>query len=108
VGIPQDSSGNVTCYYWLHTHDTTGIIHIESPVDEVFTFGQLRDEWSHQFVSLGFPPELLLTNGWTIWVNGKIYTGSLYSVPLAAHNIITLAYNSPKVKPITTYNWGSL
>jgi hypothetical protein len=22
------------CFYWLHTHDGTGIIHIESPVKE--------------------------------------------------------------------------
>ncbi|HEX7734638.1 MAG TPA: hypothetical protein VF458_07240 [Ktedonobacteraceae bacterium] len=108
VGIPQDQSGNATCFYWLHTHDTTGVIHIEAPVKEVFTFGQFRDEWDQQFVSLGFAPELLLNTGWTIWVNGKIYTGSLASVPLDAHNIITLAYNSPKAKPVTTYNWGTL
>ncbi|HEY3992055.1 MAG TPA: hypothetical protein VGM01_04150 [Ktedonobacteraceae bacterium] len=107
VGIPQGSSGNATCFYWLHTHDASGIIHIESPSNEVFTFGQFRDEWDQQFVSLGFPPELLL-NGWKIWINGKVYNGSLASVPLEAHNIITLAYNSPNVKPVTTYNWGSL
>lgn len=108
VGIPQDQSGNASCFYWLHTHDTSGVVHIEAPVKEVFTFGQFRDEWDQQFVSLGFAPELLLNSGWTIWVNGKIYNGSLSSVPLDAHNIITLAYNSPKVKPVTTYNWGGL
>jgi hypothetical protein len=108
VGIAQDSSGNATCFYWLHTHDTSGVIHIESPSTEVFTFGQFRDVWDQQFVSLGFPPELLLTSGWKIWVNGKVYTGSLAGIPLEAHSIITLAYNSPNVKPVTTYNWGSL
>ncbi len=107
VGIPQDSSGNVTCYYWLHTHDSTGVIHIESPSSEVFTFGQFRDEWDQQFQSLGFPNELLLS-GWKIWINGKVYNGSLTSVPLDAHNIITLAYNSPNVKPATTYAWNGL
>ena len=107
VGIPQSSSGSATCFYWLHTHDTSGVIHIESPSNEVFTFGQFRDEWDQQFVSLGFPPELLL-NGWQIWINGKVYNGSLASVPLEAHNIITLAYNSPGVKPVTTYAWNGL
>jgi hypothetical protein len=107
IGIPQDQSGNATCYYWLHTHDSSGIIHIESPSNEVFTFGQFRDEWDQQFQSVGFPPELLL-NGWKIWINGKVYNGSLASIPLEAHSIITLAYNSPNVKPVTTYNWGSL
>ncbi len=108
VGIPQDSSGNSTCFYWLHTHDSSGIIHIESPVNEIFTFGQFRDEWDQQFQSLGFAPELLLNAGWTIWLNGQKYNGTLSNVPLAAHNIVTLAYNSPNVKPVKTYNWGSL
>lgn len=108
VGIAQDSSGNATCFYWLHTHDTTGVIHIESPSTEVFTFGQFRDVWDQQFQSLGFPTELLLNTGWKIWVNGKVYNGSLTSIPLEAHNIITMAYNSPNVKPVTTYAWNGL
>ncbi|MGH9965245.1 MAG: hypothetical protein ACRD5E_10515, partial [Nitrososphaeraceae archaeon] len=27
------------CLYWLHTHDDSGIIHIESPVERQFTIG---------------------------------------------------------------------
>lgn len=108
VGIPQDQSGNATCFYWLHTHDSSGIIHIEAPAKEPFTFGQFIDEWNQQFQSVGFYSQLLLNTGWTIWVNGKPYHGSLDSIPLAAHNIITIAYNSPNAKPATTYNWGSL
>jgi hypothetical protein len=108
VGIPQDSTGNAACFYWLHTHDSSGILHIESPSSEVFTFGQFRDEWQQQFVSLGMPSQLLLNSGWKIWINGKVYNGTLSSIPLDAHNIITLAYNSPNVKPATTYNWNGL
>jgi hypothetical protein len=29
----------------LHTHDTTGIVHVESPVQKDFTLGQLFTEW---------------------------------------------------------------
>lgn len=109
IGIPQDSSGNSACYYWLHTHDSSGVVHIESPSTEVFTLGQFIDEWDQQFVSLGFPPELLLKSGWTIWVNGqKSNSSSFTSIPLEAHDIITLAYNSPDAKPVTTYNWNGL
>ena len=32
-----------SCFYWLHTHDDTGIIHIESPVNKTFTLGQFFD-----------------------------------------------------------------
>ena len=33
------------CIYWLHTHDESGIIHIESPIKRDFTVGQLFDLW---------------------------------------------------------------
>ncbi len=108
IGIPQDQSGNATCFYWLHTHDSSGIIHIEAPAKEPFTFGQFIDEWNQQFQSAGFYSQLLLPTGWTIWINGKPYHGSLDSIPLAAHNIITIAYNSPNAKPATTYAWNGL
>jgi hypothetical protein len=109
IGIAQgQQGGNATCFYWLHTHDTSGVIHIEAPAKEPFTFGQFLDEWNQQFQSQGFPSQLLLTTGWTIWINGKSYHGTLNSIPLAAHNIITLAYNSPQAKPVTSYAWGGL
>lgn len=109
IGIPQDQSGNATCYYWLHVHpEYQNVIHIEAPTTEPFTLKQFIDEWNQQFNSLGFPSQLLLDTGWTIWINGTKYTGDLDSVPLSAHNIITAAYNSPNAKPMTVYNWNGL
>jgi hypothetical protein len=84
------------------------VVHIEAPTTETFTLGQFIEEWDQQFVSLGFPPELLLKTGWTVWVNGQKYNNSFMNIPLAAHDIITLAYNSPSAKPVTTYNWNGL
>jgi hypothetical protein len=34
------------CIYWLHTHDDSGVIHIESPVKEAFTLGQFLHIWN--------------------------------------------------------------
>jgi hypothetical protein len=34
------------CIYWLHTHDDSGIIHIESPIKRNFTLGQFLDIWN--------------------------------------------------------------
>lgn len=104
TGIAPDGS----CYYWLHTHDTTGVIHIESPTEHTYTFGNFLDEWSAHFSSLGYPPELDFTTGWQVWVNGKPYTGSFRNIPLTAHALITMAYDSPGVKPVTTYAWNGL
>lgn len=104
VGIASDGS----CFYWLHTHDTTGVIHIESPTQKNYTLGNFFDEWSQRFSSLGYPSELDLTSGWQVWVNGRLYSGDFHSIQLTAHELITLAYNSPNAKPDKTYSWGNL
>jgi hypothetical protein len=104
VGIASDGS----CFYWLHTHDTTGVIHIESPTQKNYTLGNFFDEWSQRFSSLGYPSELDLTSGWQVWVNGKPYSGDFHNIQLTAHELITLAYNSPNAKPDKTYSWGNL
>ncbi len=104
VGIASDGS----CYYWLHTHDTSGVIHMEAPASRSFIFGNFLDEWSAHFSSLGYPPELDFTTGWKVWVDGKPYTGNFRNIPLVAHALITMAYDSPGVKPDTTYAWNGL
>ena len=106
VGIPTDNS----CLYWLHTHDTSGVIHIEAPAGRNFTLGTFFNIWGQQFSSLQYPPELDQPggSGWQVWVNGKPYNGDFHNIPLQAHLLITLAYNTSGVRPDTIYNWGSL
>jgi hypothetical protein len=38
--IPND------CIFWLHTHDDSGIIHIESPVKTTFSLDQFLKVWN--------------------------------------------------------------
>ncbi len=105
VGIAPDG----TCYYWLHVHSSTpNVIHEESPDTRTFIFGNFLDEWEQVFSSLGYPPQLDLSTGWTVYVNGSLYKGNFRNIPLNAHTIITMAYNSPGVKPVTSYNWNGL
>jgi hypothetical protein len=84
------------------------VVHIESPAGRSYTLGNFFDIWGGQFQQLGYPSQLDLSSGWQAYVNGKPYNGDFHKIPLTAHTIITLAYNSPNVKPDTTYNWNGL
>lgn len=104
------SNANVTCLYWLHTHDASGVIHIESPTTKIYTLSQFFDIWQQKFSSATspFPTELSSSTGWVIYVNGKQVNTDFSHLQLNAHDIITLAYNSPGIKPETTYAWQGL
>jgi hypothetical protein len=104
IGIASDQS----CYYWLHTHDTSGVIHIESPTQKTYTLGEFFQEWSTRFPQIQYPTELDSAAGWQVYVDGKPYTGDFHNITLEAHKLITLAYNSPGIKPDTTYAWQGL
>jgi len=58
VGIP-DGIGIIpnSCIFWLHTHDGSGIIHIESPIEQSFTLGQFLNMWK-EFDSSSYPRDL--------------------------------------------------
>lgn len=104
LGIASDQS----CLYWLHTHDTSGVIHVEAPDQQVFTLGTFFKEWSEVFPQQQYPVQLSSTDGWKVYVNGKPYTGDFHKIELSAHTLITMAYQSPNAVPDTVYNWGDL
>jgi hypothetical protein len=96
------------CFYWLHTHDTSGVIHIEAPQQMTFTLGNFFHLWKQQFSQLQYPTQLDNTSGWQAYVDGKPYSGDFNAIPLIPHALITLAYKSPGVKPDTIYSWNGL
>jgi hypothetical protein len=104
IGIASDQS----CIYWLHTHDTSGVIHIEAPGQDNYKLGTFFKIWSQRFPQLGFPAQLDSTSDWQVYVNGKPYTGDFRQINLDAHALITMAYKTPNVKPDTVYNWNGL
>ncbi len=107
--IGVTSSANVTCFYWLHTHDNTGVMHIESPTTKPFTLNQFLDIWEKfSSSSSALPTQLLSSTGWVIYVNGKQVNTDFNHLQLHAHDLITIAYNSPGIKPDTTYAWQGL
>src|SRR5579863_6459747 len=49
IGIVGDPSN--VCFYWLHTHDETGIVHVETPQGHVFHLADLFAIWGEPLSS---------------------------------------------------------
>ncbi|HWE70521.1 MAG TPA: hypothetical protein VG205_09170 [Acidimicrobiales bacterium] len=89
-----------SCFSWLHTHDSSGIIHIESPIQRVYTLGNFFDIWGQPLSATQVGPA---AGAVTATVNGTPFTGSPRDIPLNAHNVIQLDVGSttPAPQPYT-------
>jgi hypothetical protein len=45
-----------SCFYWLHTHTETGVVHIESPVRRTFTLGDFFAIWQEPLSAMQVGP----------------------------------------------------
>jgi hypothetical protein len=92
------------CFYWLHTHDTTGIIHIESPSNRTYNLGEFFDIWKQKLTNNQILNHTASsTNPLSLHVNGKkVPSGTNYrDIVLHAHDVITIVYGKPpKTIPI--------
>jgi len=82
--------------YPLHTHDTSGVIHIESTVIRTFTLGQFFDVWGETF------SEDCIMNKCNDQLNKvRMYVDGNESFEFGDHifkdrEVITIEYGSPK------------
>jgi len=98
--VPANTGIHTTCLYWLHTHDDTGLIHIEAPVSAVYTLGQFFTVWGQPLSRdqvLGEhvgPAEAV-----HVFVNGQPYEGDPRTIPLEAHEQIVVQLGPPYPSP---------
>lgn len=104
IGIPL----GVGCLYWMHTHSNNGMIHIESPVNQLFTLGQFFDIWAVT-LSRTQAGTLRAPRGSSLHftVNGRAWTRDPKLIPLRNHEAIVIAAGPPFATP-SKPNWGSL
>lgn len=91
IGIPP--SGGITP---IHTHDTSGIIHIESPdAHAKYTLGEFFDVWGVKLTdtSIGGYTDNS-TDKMVVYDNGQQVKDPVYLV-LQAHHEIAIAYGTP-------------
>jgi hypothetical protein len=99
IGFAPNLAGG--CLYWIHTHDASGIIHIEAPdisppQGGPYTLGMLFDIWGQPLSRSGVAT---FSGTVTAFVNGSRYDGDLRAIPMGAHQQIVLEVGTPVVPP---------
>ncbi len=93
-GVPALVPANIgvtnSCLYWLHTHDSSQVIHIESPVQAVFELGQFLEVWDNSLAQPKLPEGTP-----SVYVNGAQVSSDFKKLPLNAHDEIALVYGTP-------------
>lgn len=71
----------------LHSHDATGIVHIEAPTrGATYTLGQFLNEWGVLNGTDKTPGSAQSSpDGWTVTLNGKKHDGAISTVVLRPH-----------------------
>jgi hypothetical protein len=102
VTVPADIGIDVAAQFLapVHTHDTTGIIHVESPTMRDFTLGQFFDVWGVRFDQHCIGGECD-GNGRTlsVFVDGQAVTGDPKAIKLEAHQEIVVALGTAAQLP---------
>jgi len=94
------------CLYWLHTHTSDGIIHVEAPMIATFTLGQFFDEWGQSLSATQVGATKLPSGALHVFVDGLPYHGDPRKIELDQHADIVLEAGPPYMKPVPFTNWG--
>jgi len=94
------------CFAWIHTHDTTGVIHVFTQVGKSDTLGQVFSVWGQPFDAggaLGFRGKI------GVLVNGQPVEGDPRSVPLKnLENVVVELGTPPATPPAALYDFGTM
>ena len=84
----------------IHTHDASGIIHVESPIVREFTLGEFFDVWGVRF-DAHCVGGICDGNGrkMSVFRNGQLVTGDPRSIVLDAHEEIFIALGTSAQLP---------
>ena len=89
AGVGFTPDGKVT---ELHTHDSTGLLHVESPVDRPYSLGQFFGEWGVRLSGNRIGDSRGKVD-W--WVDGKKRPGNPALLELKPHQEIVVVLGTP-------------
>ncbi len=100
IPIPADIGIGPGFIADVHTHDGSGIIHVESPTTQTFTLGQFFDIWGVKFTAEsigGYTADG--NNALKVYSNGKLYEGDPRQLALQSHQEIVVVYGTAQEQP---------
>ena len=89
----------------LHTHDATGLMHVESPVATNFTLGQFFGVWGVRLNADCVGGYCQQVTPWTVYIDGQAYTGDPAKLVLKPHQEIAFVIGTPPKKIPTSYKF---
>jgi len=95
------------CFYAIHTHDSTGRIHVTPAAPGTFTLGELFQIWGQPLTNTnvagitGLPIEIFVTDNGT---SVKVEDTDWSSIELRSHREITIALGTP-LEEIPNFTW---
>lgn len=111
VKVPANTGVQPTCLYWMHTHDDSGILHIEAPKKEAsrqFTLGEFFKVWGQPLsskqvatLSVGAGEQM------KVWVNGQPYSGDPSKIVLKSHEQIVIDIGPAFVESPPDFTWDN-
>lgn len=120
-GIPNWTE-SASCYYYIHTHDASGVLHIESPQSvskstSIYTLGNAFDVWGMPISSTqigqytgtvrAYVANITLGTTQVPRTAYKLYSGNPRYIPLHSHTTVWLeigpTYVSPSAFPVLNY-----
>ena len=90
----------------LHTHDASGIVHVEAGKEFPYTLGQFFGVWGLRLskTCIGAYCATAATP-LKVYLDGKPYTGNPNDLVLKNHEEIAIVYGKPPKKIPSTYDW---
>jgi hypothetical protein len=107
VPIPANIGIRRNCFYWLHTHDDSGVIHIEAPHRLRPLLGEFFDIWGQALTPHQVDGVTVAWRRIRAYVDGRLLPGNPRNIPLRAHTTVTIEIGPPYVRP-RPYAFGSL
>ena len=96
ITVPQGIGIEATCIYWLHTHDTSGLIHVEAPGRRDFVLRQFFGVWGQPLDSTHVLNLAADTpRSVKAWLDGKEWMDDPGTIPLQDGYDIVLAFGPP-------------